>query len=304
MEIAEKQTDVCLVPRYVGEPGKSSLLYESDLVHTKPTTDVILHGHAYAPAGKRATQVDATMKVETIRKTLRVYGDRYWDRGLINLKMTDPEPFEKMPIIYERAFGGVDQKSDNPKEHAWEPRNPVGTGFAVEAKHLVGQKVPNIEDPKDLVSSWKDRPRPAGFGPIAGNWSPRLELAGTYDKKWEEERLPLLPDDFDERYYQCAPEDQQAPGYLKGGESVELRNLTPQGYLRFTLPSVELSFTTYFRRDTADHLANLHTVIIEPDMPRVIMVWHTMLPCHTKGLELEMTTVAEKHVVIPCGTRV
>src|SRR5207302_3596070 len=58
------------------------------------------------------------------------------------------------------------------------------------AGHLSGQRVPNVEYPKSLIS-WK-QPRPAGFGPIARDWVPRVEFAGTYDEKWEQERLPLL----------------------------------------------------------------------------------------------------------------
>jgi hypothetical protein len=295
--LAEKQVEVCLAPKYLGEPGKSSLAYETDLVHTKPGTDVILHGHAYAPAGKPVTSVDVMMNLGKISKTLRVFGDRFWELGLIDLKMTAPKPFVKMPIIYERAFGGVDQKSENPKKHRDERRNPIGTGFAVTSEHLVGQRLPNIEDPQALISLWKKRHRPAGFGPIARDWSPRVELAGTYDEIWEKERLPLLPVDFDQRFYQCAPEDQQVPGYLRGGEAVELYNLSPEGLLRFTLPYVWLTFSTSFGRATVAHRAKLHTVILEPDFPRVIMVWHTHLLCHNKEHKLEQTVIAQKRML-------
>jgi hypothetical protein len=302
LEIAEKQSDVCLAPEYSGEPGKSSLRYESDLLHTKPQTDVILHGYAYAPYGKYATQTDVAIKISSINKKLRVFGDRYWIRNsdFLGMKITKPEPFVKMSIVYERAFGGCDQKSDNPKKHSWEPRNPIGTGFAVEAKHLEGQKLPNVEHPRSLITSWDQRPAPAGFGPIAGNWQPRLQFAGTYDQKWQEEKLPLLPDDFNERFYQCSPLDQQASGYLTGGETAEIFNLTPQGYLKFRLPIVKLHFETNFGRDRIAHTANLHTVIIESDHPRLIMVWHTMLPCHTKVLKLETTTITDSEISMPC----
>jgi hypothetical protein len=295
---AEKQMEVCRVPEYFGEPGKSSLRYDLDLVDSKPTTDVILHGHAYAPKEKKTAQIDATMKVGQITKTLRVFGDRYWRRGLLGLKMTRSAPFVKMPIIYERAFGGVDQKSTNSKKPWWEPRNPVGKGFAVKSKHLVGEQLPNVEVPKALISSWKHRPRPAGFGPIARDWSSRIQLAGTYDEKWERERLPLLPDDFDERFYLCAPDDQRAQAYLRGGESVELQNLTPEGLLRFRLPRVALGFETrFFTRETISHRAVLHTVTLEPDVPRIIMVWHTRLPCHSKALKLQRTTITQKKLL-------
>lgn len=291
---APKQAPVVRVPKYRGEPGKSSLLYESDLVLTKPATDVLLHGHAYAPGGKPATRVDVTMTVAGITKTLRVVGDRRFQPGLLGMGTTNPEPFETMPITYERAFGGTDQESDNPKHHGWDPRNPVGTGFAVLSSDLAGKPAPNVEHP---TSS-----RPAGFGPIARNWSPRVELAGTYDEKWQQERLPLPPEDFDDRFYQCAPEDQRAAGYLQGGEPVELRNLTPGGLLAFHLPRVVLGFRTFFLDgEEVHHRANLHSVILEPDVPKVIVVWHTMLPCHAKGLKLHKTIVVQKRRVESAG---
>ncbi len=298
-DLAENQVEVHRVPKYRGEPGKSSLISEADLLHTKPATDIIVHGQAYAPAGGLATQVDVTLRVANIEKTVRVFGDRYWEKFL-GLEMTSPVPFERMPITYERAFGGTDQNDENPKKHGWERRNPVGTGFATKAEHLTGRLAPNVEDPHHLISGWKDRPKPAGFGPIARDWSPRVELAGTYDQKWVDERLPLLPLDFDERFYQSAPEDQQAPGYLRGGESVELLNLTPEGYLAFTLPQVRLTFRTELGRERVEHRANLHTVILEPDVPRVLMVWHTLLPCHGKDQKLYRTIIEQKEYV-PLG---
>lgn len=300
LEIAEEQSNVCLAPEYLGENGQSSLLYETDLFHTKPQTDVILHGHAYAPVGKPVTKMDVELKIDRFAKRLRVLGDRFWASGLWGMKMTEPIPFEKMPITYERAFGGWDQKSNDPKKHSWEPRNPIGTGFAVKPIHLENQKVANIEYPKQSISSWKQRPSPAGFGPIPGNWQPRLQFAGTYDKRWEEEKLPLIPDDFDEHFYQCAPLDQQMSGYLKGGELTQLFNLTPQGYLKFRLPIVKLNFDTNFGNEIISHTANIHTVIIEPDHPRLIMVWHTMLPCHFKVLKLEATTITDSEISMPC----
>ncbi len=295
--IADKQEEVLQAPKHLGDPTSSSLLYESDLDYTKPTTDIILHGHAYAPKGKPTTIVDITMKVANIAKTLRVFGDRIWDRGLIDLTMTSPKPFEKIPVIYERAFGGIDQKSSNPKKHGWERRNPLGTGFAMESDHLVGSHAPNVEYPKELISSWKDRPRPAGFGPIARHWSPRVELAGTYDERWEKERFPLLPNDFNESFFQCAPEDQQSQSYLKGNEPVELYNLSTDDLMRFSLPRIALGFRTRLAGEVIEHRARLHSVIFEPDIPRVIMVWHTMLPCHGKKFTLESTSIIQKKIL-------
>ena len=287
--IADEQAEVFLEPKYIGKPGESSLLYDSDLILNKPTTDVILQGHAHSEDW--VTQIDVTMRIANFSKTLRIFGNRYWDKGVFGLKVSEIEPFKKMPLVYEKAFGGIDQLSDNPKKHDWEPRNPVGTGFAVEAEHLIYQQLPNIEDPKKLISSWKHRPQPKGFGPVRSDWSPRVKFAGTYDEQWEKERFPLLPEDFNDRFYQCAPEDQQTPKYLMGGETVELHNLSPNGLIRFNLPQVTLNFNTKLAGQMTAHQGNLHTVILEPDVPRVIMVWHTQLPCHGKKLKLEWTDI-------------
>src|SRR5208282_5530552 len=216
-KVADKQEEPLYGEEYLGEPGKSSIRYDADLVGPKKKTDVILNGHAYAPAGKPVTETTVTMKVHTITKQLRVFGDRRWERGVL--------------------------------------------GLSIAAEHLVDQPLPNVEDPKHLISSWRDRPPPAGFGVVASYWIPRLKYGGTYDDKWQKERLPLLPEDFDERFFQSAPEDQQVPGFLRGGEQVELTNLSPEGQLKFRLPRIYPGFVTRFGRDRVDHGARLHTVI-------------------------------------------
>ncbi|HZN60893.1 MAG TPA: DUF2169 domain-containing protein [Planctomycetota bacterium] len=294
-EPAPKQLPPNLAPRHRGEPDKTSLLLDTDFVLSKPNTDVLLEGHAWAPGGREAPQVDLMMKVGPIKRIASVFGDRTWKPGTFGMKLDEPKPFAKMPLTWERAFGGTDKIAENPKLHDWEPRNPVGRGFAVRPEYLQGQLAPNLEDPTDLIKSPKQRPKPMGFGPVDRVWMPRRLHAGTFDEKWEKERQPLYPKDFDVRFNQCAPEDQQAKGYLKGGEPVELFNVSASGALRFRLPSVELGLQTRIGDDTIDHRAVLYTVILEPDIPRVALVWHTSVPCHgPKKLKLRETKVTLK----------
>lgn len=294
-ELAEEQTPPLYSAEHFGEPGTSSIRYEADMVPSKPATDVILNGHAYAPAGRQAASVDVGISVGPLRKRLRVFGDRNWDSATVGLTQSPPKRFEKMPITYERAFGGWD-KRDPAKEQLYAP-NPIGQGFAVDKRHLVGQALPNIEDPSRLISAWNDRPPPAGFGAIASYWSPRLEWAGTYDAAWEKRKFPLLPDDFDNRFYQCALPNQQVPERLRGGEPVGLENLTAAGRLQFNLPKVYLTFSTRFGKERQEHRASLQTVVIEPDAPQVIMVWQTSLACHHLLDRLDTTIIREKPYV-------
>jgi hypothetical protein len=288
------QTEVSRVPKFGGDPALSSLTCESDLVHLKKRTDVLVDGAAYGPNGRASARVDVCLRVATIDKTLRVHGDRRWHSGVLGFGLTAPEPFTRMPIAYERAFGGTDQISSDAKEHAWEPRNPVGTGFATRKEHLIDKLSPNIEDPRSPYDDWK-RGQPAGFGPIARHWSPRVALAGTYDDQWTRTRKPLVPADFDDRFYQCAPEDQQVDGFLRGGETVEVSGMTPDGMFSFRVPRVSFVMTTRFYDGTvAQHRPVLHTLIISPDRRRFEVIWHSQLPCHHKVNKLEKTEVVIK----------
>lgn len=289
-----EQTEISRVPEFIGEPGLSSLLCESDLVHTKSRTDVLLHGHAYCPRGAPATSVYVKLKLANIDKILRVHGDRQIESSVPGVSPSRPYPFTRLPIAYERSFGGTDLKDEDPQHHDWEPRNPVGVGFATRKQHIIGTPAPNIEYPPSPYVDWCEG-EPAGFGPIARHWSPRVGLAGTYDEVWEKTRNPLLPSDFDEGFYQCAPKDQQVAGFLRGGEVVELYNLTPEGYLSFPVPKVTLVMTTHFYDGTqVVHRPELHTLVIWPDKRSFQILWHSKLPCHHKEGKLEETEIVLK----------
>lgn len=290
--LSEEPVEPLLAPEYRGDDGESSLLYEADLVAMKPGTDLLLSATAHAPRGRPATEVPVMLRVGGRQKVLVVRGDRTWRRTLLGeVAPSDPAPFVTMPIVYERAFGGYDRTDPDPAKHRMDFRNPVGVGLAAKRSHLIGQPAPNIEYPDGDVR----RAGPAGFGPIASWWSPRRELQGTYDEAWQKNRLPLLPLDYDPMSLLCAPADQRPERrYLRGGELVELVNLTPSGALRFELPQVYLTFETFFGRASRQHRSKLVTVVVEPDHPRVILVWQTDLEVRGDVDYLDKTVVRQK----------
>jgi hypothetical protein len=286
--IADKQDPVVPAPVYRGEPAASSLLYDSDFILTKPTTDVILHGSAYAPGGEPATSVLTNLRIGNLDKTLRVTGNRHYQRNLLGIGPGRPEPFISLPLVYERTYGGGKSNIQSGPDE-FDSRNPVGLGYSPSA----GELAPNINYP-----SGSKRRLPAGFGPIPSHWKPRRDFAGTYDDAWMKERHPLYPLDLDDRFFLCAPEDQRPARFLKGGEIVELTNLTPHGRLTFALPRVAFDFETiFYKGDRIHHTGTLYTVILEPDFSRVILVWRTSLPCHSIGHTLVSTVVKQKQVI-------
>lgn len=274
--LAKEQQPLVDADEYYGEPGLSSVRYESDFALRKPRTDVILNGSAYAPIGKPTPFVDITLELSTIHKTIRVFGDRVWKSSLFgSFFPSRPKPFVEMPIVYERAFGGADTSHKNEKKHAFESSNLVGVGFHNRVhKGTEGSPVPNVEHPKKRIRRPTDKPPPIGLGFISRNWKPRFYYAGTYDETWLDECFPYLPLDFDDRYFQGVPEDQVCD-YLQGGERVRLTNLTPEGRLEFKLPTVAVSVKLVYEWGEEDLVPVLDTVILEPAVPRCILTWRT-----------------------------
>lgn len=285
------QDDVKIAPEFAGGGVSCHLVADTDLVHEKLATDVLMTGHARAPRGHLAEQIQVGMSVGPIRKRATVFGDRLWTLG----GASAPKPFERIPLCYSRSFGGADLAGDPDAPTDWYAPNPAGTGYTSRAAALDGKRLPNLEDPSDLFRSPSDRPKPMGFGAIAPHWIQRRRYGGTFDSVWEKTRLPLLPLDFDSRFHQQAPEDQQVNGFLRGGEAVRLDGVHPDGPMEFFLPRISLAFETEFD-DLTDvlHRANLHTVVFEPDIPAVSMVWHTSLECHPRVTLLRTTRVWER----------
>jgi hypothetical protein len=294
LRLADPQPPPQLAPEYHGEPSRSSLRVDSDLLAIRSATDVVLDAFAHAPGGRAAATVPVSIRVGDLSKAIVVYGERrfFFVPG-IGLQVTTPQPFVSRPIRYESAFGGADLADADPRQHRLDPRNPIGAGFAVRPERLADRPAPSIEYPGGGTSRG-----PAGFGPIDAWWSPRRELAGTYDDRWTLTKKPLLPDDYDERFALSAPADQQVSPHLRGGESVELQNLTPEGGLRFEIPRIYLTFTTHVSGQREEHRARLATLFIEPEARRFALVWQTSLLVKPDDVDyLDRTVVEEKPYV-------
>ena len=286
-------TDEQIPPRagdeYWGDdPETSSIKYASEFHIGKRATDIVMLGHARAPQGKKVSRQDVKLCVGQVNKTVRVFGDRQWQGGLIS----QPQMFESIPLVYERAFGGMHQENGN--IISAELRNHVGCGYLGKRKSqlLDGTPVPNLEDPRQLLEKAGDIVPPAGFGFISPGWHPRLGLAGTYDEQWKAKRAPFLPQDFDSRFLNMAHPDLIYPGYIQGGEPVKISGVHPLGDLQFTIPVISLSARVIVNNTIFSPDFNLETVLIEPDDMKLTLNWRTALPCDKLALKIKEVIIS------------
>ncbi len=298
---AENQLVLTTDAEHNGADENSSLRFESETAFCKPATDVVFVGHAHAP--NPGTQfVDAGLKVGPVQKIARVFGDRFWVKTGGSIIATKAQSFERLPLVYERAFGGWDKADNDESNWRYEPRNPVGMGFGDPLRFVEEGKVPipNIEDPQHLIARYGDTPPPAGFGFISPNWQPRAQYAGTYDEKWDKERKPLLPADFDRRFFNAASPGLVAPGYLRGDEDVMIVNASPVPKLKFKLPGIPPPVCKFELRGGRTEVlqTNLDTVIINTDEMLVFLLWRNYMQVPNGPhdvVSIEVTTERELH---------
>jgi hypothetical protein len=296
VRLHEEQLPLVMADTFTGEPGFSAPVYEIDFAPRKHACDVLLVGSAYAPPGKQVTRSRVTLRVGNLVKTCEVVGPRVWNAGLARITPSEPGYFTQLPISYDTAFGGADRNSDNEAEHDAYLPNPVGCGWHkhLKAAWVDGKPLPTTEEPGRPVTFPTDKYQPMAFGPLGRGWAQRARYAGTYDQKWLDDVFPFLPQDFDERYFQAAPEDQQLP-IPKAQLQVDLEGFTPDGLRQFTLPYFEAPVHVFPKKsEREDYTANLDTIVFEPDHERLQMTWRVARPLKKSMHEVAQVLVGKK----------
>lgn len=287
-ELAEEQVPLVEADTFTGEPGHSAPVYETDYPLHKPGCDVLLLGSAYAPDGKPAERVQVGLKIGPMTKTFHVVGDRLWQVGNAIRPGSHIQPFERMPITYDRAFGGVDDFHENPSKHTAYMLNPIGRGYHTELDSSLvdGTPMPNTEEIKRPVDRPDGKYQPMSFGPVGRGWTPRLKYAGTYDQDWLDNVFPFLPKDFRDDYFQAAPADQQL-SYPTGGEEMFLLNLTPEGRTNFRLPNVEVPVVFFQKKgERPETNGTIDTIVLEPDKGTFTVTWRASIPLRKNIFEI------------------
>jgi len=292
LALAKEQMPILQADEFYGEPDASSIKYESDLAPRKLATDLVLIGDAVAPNEKPMRALDVTLSVNEMGLSARVFGKRVWEKQWANWEISQPEGFVRMPLCFENAFGGclAEKKPDDPSFIY--AANPMGKGFVPHKQEDLadGAELPNIEDPRALVQTPEDRPSPVGFGFLGRSWQPRISHTGTYDEQWTKHRMPMLPLDFNEQYYNGAHPGLTFP-MLSGGEQISITNVSPAGPLAFLLPKLKVAVKITIKGQSKDYLARLDTVVIEPNDERVQLTWRVSAPCHRQFLYVNAVDV-------------
>ncbi len=263
--------DVELWRRSTVELGALGVL---DECQPKQRGEVLVNGFCFTANAVPRTGASVRLAIGSVDKTLYVIGDRVFR---VDGTASDPTPFTKMPIGYERAFGGPGF-----------PDNPVGVGAASRREGGADvHRLPNVEDPERLIKQRGDQPPPAGFGPYDRTWPKRWSKIGTYDMRWLKTEAPGRARDMDLSHFNTAPDDQQIEGYFRGDETFTLENMHPQKpMLTGRLPRlVGRCFLTQRPEDGGEPVfrevpTHLDTIRLFPHLELGLVVFHALARVH------------------------
>lgn len=287
----DKDQNVLLVDEYEGEPQSSPLLKPADLIPFKPATDITVLADSYPPtdAGAKNGWL-AGIRVDDYRYAVRIHGSRNWVRQGTKLVPGEAETPTAVPVDYRRSWGdlGIGEAAGDPA-----PFNPLG----VRRPGGEAQSYPmaQIEQPQEDYSDPSTVRSFQGFAPIPPFWRDRQQFAGTYDDQWLKDRHPLLPEDFDYRFYQCAHPRLIAAGFLRGDETFELFRLSQRESIQFELPGLQpfARFIWNDDREVAMRL-NLDGVHIDARSPaiRIDLTWRGWLPICPNFSRIDLACMA------------
>ncbi|MCK5453117.1 MAG: DUF2169 domain-containing protein [Calditrichia bacterium] len=255
------------------EEMEGSPRYEMDFACFKPQADLLLVGKCHAPGKSPVKACRVTFRVGSKSRSLGIFGKRSWKHDVIGLGViSEPRPFRTMELRYEKSYGGAEYK-----------KNPVGKGYSrsLDTVGIKGRYLPNIEDPDNLIETSGSHPQPAGFGPLNRMWDLRHSRMGTYKGKYQKERWPWFPEDFDWSHYNTAPPEMQMDGYLRGDEELLFENLHKK-HPEYTshLPGLRVrSFVNKMIDPNSDKTnfmevpLNLDTLWVDMESEKLVLVW-------------------------------
>ncbi|PQJ84379.1 DUF2169 family type VI secretion system accessory protein [Aliivibrio sifiae] len=257
-------------PIYAGDAGFSAMISDHDFPIHKKNTDVLVYGKAKTYTKKPMSSHTCRLLIdEHIDKSLIIIGERQWIDHSGSLTVSSAKPFIEREIDYTNAIGG-------------DERNRLGSGIADTNEELASMKVPSVFYVGQNWQANSNKVQVAGFGPLPPFFSERSRWAGTFDERWQEERRPLWPIDFDDRFYQSAPHDQQCKGYLIGGERLMVSGFCHDDALSFRIPTEKYQATVTFQDKEEISLMPIYTVWIDANKKRVEVIYTASFHCQDR----------------------
>ncbi|MCR4266328.1 DUF2169 domain-containing protein [Nitratireductor sp. ZSWI3] len=251
-------------PVYRGPPESTDLLADNDICFPKQRPDVVVTAHSRPPQNTAPGELfDAGVSIGDWSKTVTVLPPMRWSDRLRPERIGDND---SVLLGFCNAFGGSDRESGAARAEEY-AENPIGRGFWTSRQAAHGKLLPRIVEAGKTVDRWDELLTPVSLACLPKERPRRAQYSGTYDETWMRRKSPLLPDDFDLRYWQCVDADQQLEAEPAAGSRVTLTNIMVKnaepdaGVFVGELPRLEFELFTRFKgkwQETEMRLQTIH----------------------------------------------
>lgn len=257
----------------------------SDLVYRKGGVDLLVFGEAKSKVPVEKMDISLTVN-ENILAKLTVFGDRYWEKTSFGIRPGSPSPFTEMPVRLEHAFGG---------KAMWDgleipyPQNPVGKGYCLDEESALGNPLPNIEDPTNLIFNWSDHVIPVGFGSCPLNQRPMHDNLVIGDNGKITSVLP--------GFFNAAFPPLVAPEILPGDRiSVTGMSLPPQ--FTFQIPAVDFEVELTLGEKQAIRPMKIDQVGIIPGESKAFITYRFPFRYEIRPREIRTCSILDNKIII------
>lgn len=256
--------------------------------------EVIVLGAAYAPGGRPVPELEVTLTMGERVHRAYVAGDRGWIGEGPDAVISPPAPFARMPMGYERAFGGtaevwLDDHTCVPVPHA---PNPHGRGFDPDAavaslvealggppgfpRHQYVRRLPNLEDPRERITRWSDLPRPYSWATRPSDAAGAVAIPAGVEPPPPEGELTAPPWMAELRHVMTmrGHPELELPE-LVAGTSFVLDGMTPEGSLGFRMPPAGVALDYHLDGRTGVRPLVPRRLVILPDERRFTLTFET-----------------------------
>lgn len=198
-------------------------------------------------------------------KRLRVHGPRQWQDGALSAA----RPVHSVVMDWRATWGGAAMAENRVGCGARDGSNPITP--------------PCIEHPEHPWKSPDETYKPACTLPLDVMHPLRWPFAGTYDSGYLERFYPGMPADFDHRFFNRAPVDQQISGMWRGDEPFVLRHWhAEQPCIEGRLPGLRPALHVALRGAPLQRVdMGLSTVWLFPNDLLGVLVFEACVPVHT-----------------------
>jgi len=275
LELATEPVLIEECDRYAGDPETTSLEVANESMPFKQGGELLVFGTAKSTNPNiTAMEVSVALQRENEnnwQKTLRIFGERCWEGGMVANLVGMPQALQSVPLKYEYAFGGEDLANKKPPYS----NNPAGMGYSSTAKKMKGVLIPQIEHGQTYISSPSQKPMSAGFGPIAPTWEPRISLYPQIDN--HDITASPYGKNPPPNIHNVAPQDQQFDRPFVGAEVLTLLGFYPEN-VALQIPKNDFQ-VDLFIGETAERLDLIcDTVIVDTDAKTLQQIYRVGIP--------------------------